>query len=132
MEILDYLFEKSKPPVDEGDMPAEASILADYDAIRALLTFTHWNGEPRQLSSLRITYQKPDWVATLVDTDNERSLSATGKCVATAIESLNKYLLERVGRWYYWPSKKTQAGNGKYGTLSRQSGARTKSRGTSK
>jgi len=125
MEILDYLFEKSKPPVDESDIPDEKTLLADMEAIRAMLTFTHWEGEPRELSTMRISYQSPDWSATLSDPDNRRSLTATGRSVQEAVESLNKYLIERVGRWYYWPGKNGASGAGKSTISSKPSGART-------
>lgn len=129
MEILDYLFEKSKPPLDESDIPDEKTVLEGLEAIKALLTFTHWNGEPRELSNMRVTYQRPDWVATLIDPDNGRSLSVVGRTVQDAIELLDKALLSRDGRWYYWQQKNSARGAGKSAASSNGSGKRAKSPG---
>lgn len=129
MEILDYLFEKSKPPVDESDMPDEKTVLDGLEAVKAMLTFSHWNGEPRDLSTLRIGYQRPDWVATLTDGDNERSLTIVGKTVQEAIESLDRVLLSREPHWYYWARKNVARRVGKSGASSNGSGKKAKSPG---
>ena len=103
MEILDYLFEKSKPSVDFSDIPDEKTVLDGFEAIRSMLTFSTWNGEPRQLSVLTISYAHPGWQARITDYDNRRSSSATNNTVADAIESLERQLLSKEPRWYNWP-----------------------------
>lgn len=111
MEILDYLFEKSKPPVDESDMPVESSILSDYEAIVALLTYSTWKGKPREVSTLSIGWQAPEWFARMSDPENRRSLTSTGKSVVEAIESLSKHLLlGKDARWYPWRGSPTSNG----------------------
>jgi len=119
-DILDYLFEKSKPPIDASDLPDEKTVLDGHDAIRSLLTFPTWKGEPRELSQLTVLYQSPDWVARLSDYDNRRSCSATGKTVASAIESLNGLLLSGNPRWYCWPTRPGEARKKKPATSSGQ------------
>lgn len=132
MEILDYLFEKSKPPVDEGDYPAETSIFQDYDALVAMLTYSTWKGEPRQVSTVTVGYTAPTFYARLNDYENRRSLSGEGKSVSLAIESLNQsLLLGEKARWYNWPANPTKSG-GRPSTSSNGSGTRPKSRGKSK
>lgn len=105
MEILDYLFEKSKPSVDFSDIPDEKTVLDGYEAIRSMMTFSTWNGEPRQLSLLTIIYTRPTWSARMTDYDNRRSSTASGKDVAEAIESLERQLLSKEPRWYNWPDQ---------------------------
>jgi len=104
-DILDYLFEKSKPPVDQSELPDEKTVLDGHDAIRSMLTFPTWKGEPRELSTLAIGWQAPDWFARLSDYDNRRSSTALGKTVQAALESLEKQLLSDNPRWYAWPKQ---------------------------
>lgn len=132
MEILDYLFEKSKPCRDESDLPDEKTVLDGYEALRALMTYETWKGEPRQLSNLTVGYSKPEWFARLVDYDNERTTSMTGKTVAAAIESLDKVLVSGTAIWRNWGAggygKKKGAGST---ASSRKSSVNGKSRGES-
>lgn len=102
MEILDYLFEKSKPCQHESELPDEKTVLDGYESLRALMTYATWKGEPRQLSNLTVGYSDPEWFARLVDYDNERTTSMTGKTVAEAIESLDKVLCSGAAIWRNW------------------------------
>lgn len=132
MEILDYLFRKAQPPVDESDLPTESSILQDYEALVALLTYPSWEGEPRALSELKIRYDSPEWVAGLSDVQNRRSATGRGKTVVAAIEDLNRNLLTRECRWYSWDRNPTQGGNGKSSISLPRSARAAKPRGKSK
>lgn len=132
MEILDYLFEKGKPAVDASDFPPETSFLQDYDAMVALLTYSSWKGEPRQVSVLQMGYTHPEWWCRLSDPQNRRSLTGSGKNLALALESLSASLvLGKEARWYYWPGGPTIAG-AKSSTSSNGSATKKKSRGGSK
>lgn len=111
MEILDYLFEKGKPPLDESEMPVETSILQDYEALVALLTYATWKGEPRQTSTITLGYSSGSWFARLNDPENTRSTTGGGKSIAEAIESLSSIVLSgRNARWYYWKGNPTSNG----------------------
>lgn len=129
MEILDYLFEKGKPPLDESEMPGEKTVFDGFDAIRSLLTFQTWKGEPRKLSTMTIAWSIDGWRASLNDLDNGRVTSYTGVDVAGAIEGLDAQLVSKNPRWFYWREQYGSKKNGKPETSSSGSGKKTKSNG---
>lgn len=102
MDMLDYLFEKSKGPVDESEFTLEKTVLDGYEATQFMLAYETWKGEPRQKSTLTLAYGTGEWIARINDVDNRRSAYASGKDVASAIESLDKQILSKEPRWNYW------------------------------
>jgi len=102
MDIIDYLFENSKPPQDESEIKFDETVFADFEAINSLCCFEKWKGQPRNRSAVSIMTSVDGWRATLVDHDNDRSTSSTGKDVQAALESLNSLLMSGTVNWYYW------------------------------
>lgn len=92
-------------PQEPDDIPKEPFFLGN-DCLEAFVTFRTVRGKERERSVITLGFNGREWYARLVDSDNNRSLTAEGDCINAACFHLEAKVQSTPVRWYYWKTGK--------------------------